>query len=159
MLNFDNELQAVRDASGFTEEQLLILEAEFETAYDESQTLLNNIDALWEFEDDLRSISKRDSFRDALIRMGERKFVGVLSEITNTQAQVAKCVVEETERYLESLDTLESIVHECVKNGVLHKRAPWELPNGRMFPSATRIMKHCTDMKNVIIARKEQNND
>jgi hypothetical protein len=159
MLTFDNELQAVRDASGFTEEQLLILESEFETAYDESQKLLNNIDALWEFQDELRSISKRDSFRDALVRMGERKFVSLLSGINETQAQVDRCVRNEHERYFESLDTLESIVHECVKNGVLHQNAPWELSNGRMFPSATRIMKHRTDLKNVIIAREIRDND
>jgi hypothetical protein len=156
---FDNELQAVRDVSGFTEEELLMLETEFETAYDESQTILNNIDALWEFEDDLRSISKRDQLLTALNNIGMMTYVQVNSSVTDTLLKVAECVRNEYERYFQSLDTLESIVHECVKNGVLHERAPWELSNGRMFPSAMRILQHRNDLKLTIVARQKQTND
>jgi len=159
MLMFDNELQAVRDASGFTDEELIMLENEFEKAYDESQTILNTIDTLWEFQDDLSSMSRRDKFRDALVLAGERNFVSVLSGISQTQVELNRAVADETERYFQSLDTLESIVHECVKNGILHELAPWELSNGRMFTSATRLLQLRDKFQAIINAREGQNND
>ena len=138
MLMFDNELQAVRDASGFTDEELILLENEFEEAFNHAQYSLDTIDRLWELQDDLRETVSRT--RDSLIRAGERTFVAVSAGLGTAQQELERGLRDEYKRYLGYLDVLEPIIDECVKNGVLHAIAPWELSNGnRLYPSATKM--------------------